>query len=646
MIKDPNRLVEGIESFIGGANSSVDPALLPPNQFSWSENISIRGGYPRSRPGFKFIKAIPNGVIQGASYFRNPSVDELVTLINGRLYSLQPTDPANPVLDVTPATPSGETNNYISRQASFAAANNFLVVQDGISPPIVYTGSTSYRSERILEEISSYVELQVTMGANNPRINVSSTAGLFPGMLMQAARGVPPNTVIVSVDTATEVTLNKNCTLTALATVKFFPPGPLQSNVSIPVGTVMVFGNGRLWVARGNQLFAGDLAGSYAGAEVRFSEIQYISGGGSFAFDSEITGLAFLPGSDTGTGQGDLIVFTREQVGAIRSNVFDRTLWQQTQGMQRRIFVGGGAETPDSMVVTNNDVYFRSLDGIRSFLQTVQFAKSVNVTLVDSVEADRVINYDTQRWVRFAPAVYFDYRALYGCAPKIQKVSGDATAFNVVFTKLVSQDFNPGVYQGNFPPVYDGEWTGLQVSKLVQGVFNGEKRCFAIVCGSDGNNALYEITTDDYFDTVPDGAGTSNLPISSSVEFRRMSFQSPFEIKELVRADLSFSEVYGNVTWNFEFAPDYYPTFLPVQTGSISYETETDSFTGCAPLDLALGYYNVRTVKPSDSCVAGVGRKARFGYLFQPKMSWVGHAKLALFRLHASRKDISDLGEC
>ena len=271
MIKDPNRLVEGIESFIGGANSSVDPALLPPNQFSWGENVSIRGGYPRSRPGFKFVKAIPNGVIQGAHYFKSPSVDELVTLINGRLFSVQPADASAPVLDVTPAT---ETNNYISRQASFAAANNFLVVQDGVSSPIVYTGSSSYRSERILEEISSYVELQVTMGANNPRINVSASAGLFPGMLVQAARGVPPNTIIVSVDTATEVTLNNNCTLTALATVKFFPPGPLQANVSIPVGSVMAFGNGRLWVARGNQLFAGDLAGSYAGAEVRFSEIQ------------------------------------------------------------------------------------------------------------------------------------------------------------------------------------------------------------------------------------------------------------------------------------------------------------------------------------------------------------------------------------
>jgi hypothetical protein len=643
MIKDQNRLVEGVVSFIGGANSSVDAALISATQYSWAENIVIRGGYPKSRPGFKFIKAIPNGVIQGASYYRNNSVEELVALIDGRLYSLDPTKPSGAALDITPA---GEVDNYISRRAAFTVANNFLVVQDGVSSPIVYSGASSFRSRNILQELESFIELQTAIGANNPRVNVSSTAGLFPGMLVQAARGIIPGTVIVSVDSSSQVTLNNNCTLTAISTAKFFPPGPLQLNVSIPIGPIMAFGNGRLWVANGNQLFAGDLTGSYSGAEIRFSETQYLTGGGSFSFDSEITGLSFLPGADTSTGQGDLIVFTREQVNAIRSNVFDRTQWQSTAGMQRRIFLNGGAESPDSMIVTNNDVYFRSLDGVRSFLQTVQETKVVNVTLVDSVEADRVINFDTERWLKYAPATFFDYRALYGCAPKLQKINGSLTSFNIVFTKLVSQDFNPGAYQGNYPPSYDGEWTGLQVCKLVVGSFDAVKRCFALVCGSDGNNALYEITTDDYSDTIPDGESTTSLPIQSYVELRRLPFETPFEIKELVRADLGFSEIYGNVSWTFEFSPDYYPTFFPVQTGQISFQTETQFLDGCSPSELALGYQNIRTIKPSDSCVTGIGRKARFGYLFQPKISWTGHAKLSVFRLHASRKDGSDLGEC
>lgn len=644
MIKDPNRLVEGVVSFIGGANSSVDPALLPENQYSWGVNVSIRGGYPRSRPGFKFVKALPNGVIQGASYFKTNSDQELVALVNGRLYTTQIMDPSAPVLDVTPV---GEQNNYVSRRASMVAANNYLVVQDGVSDPIVYTGSSSFRSKNILQEFEGYVEKSITTGANNPRIAMADTSGVFPGMLVQAARGLQKNSVIVSVDSGTEVTLNKPCTLTGLAVAKFFSPGPLQTDVGIPVGNVMAFGNGRLWVAQGNQLFAGDLTGSYAGAEIRFSETQYLSGGGSFAFSSEITGLGFLPGSETSTGQGDLVVFTRDDVNAVRSYIYNREAWQTTDGMQRRLFVGGGAEGPDSIVIVNNDIFYRSLDGIRSLLQTVQEAQQRNVSLADSIEANRVVLYDTERWVKYAPSAYFDNRALHGCAPKVQKVAGDPTSYNIVFTKIVSQDFNPGVYQGNYPPVYDGEWTGLQVCKLVSGVFGGVKKCFALVCGSDGNNAVYELTLNDYYDTVPDGNnGTTSLPISSEVEFRRMAMDMPFEIKELLRADLSFSEVYGSVNWTFEFSPDYYPTFFPVQSGTIDYDTQTNTLSTCSPPDLALGYRSIRSVKPSDSCVTGVGRKARFGYLFQPKVSWTGHAKLALFRLHASRKDASDLGEC
>lgn len=644
MISDKNRLVEGISSFIGGANSSVDPSLLPPNQFSWGQNISIRGGFPRSRPGFKFIKAIPNGVIQGAAYFKSTSNEELLSLIDGKLYSLRPDAPDQPVLNITPAN---ETNNFVSRKACIVAAHNFAVIQDGISSPIVYTGSSSYRSNRILDPLESYVELACTIGANNPRISASSTSGLFPGMLVQASRGLQDNTIIISVDSATEVTLSKNCTLTGLGLLKFFPPGPLQLDVSIPTGSVMAFGNGRLWVGQGNELYAGDLAGSYSGSEIRFSETQYLSGGGSFSFESDITALGFLPGADTSTGQGDLIVFTQSEIYAIRSNIFDRTAWQSTPGMQRKLFLGGGAESQDSVIITDNDIYYKAMDGIRSLTQTFQDTKQRNVSLADSIEASRIMDYETPRWIKNSPSTYFENRALHGCAPKIQKVYNSTTDYNIVFTKIVPQDFTPGVYEGNYPPVYDGEWTGLQVCKFVVGSFQGVEKCFALVCGSDGNNAIYEITSEDYYDTL---LNEENEPVKSSIssyiEMRRMAMELPFEIKELIRADISFSEIYGDLTWSFDFAPDYYPVFLSVQTGNIAFATESETISSCAPFDLALGYYNVRTIKPVDTCVIGVNRKARFAYLFQPKVSWVGHARLALFRLHASRKDISDLGEC
>jgi hypothetical protein len=219
--------------------------------------------------------------------------------------------------------------------------------------------------------------------------------------------------------------------------------------------------------------------------------------------------------------------------------------------------------------------------------------------------------------------------------------------YNLVFTKIISKDFNVGLTNLDTPPAYDGEWTGLQVCKLAEGVFDGERRAFAVVCGSDGNNALYEFTLDSKYDEIPNGeGGTIEIPVDCSVEYRRIDFHVPFEPKELLRADLIFSEIYGDVSWNLEYAPDFFPSFYPIQSGTMSFDTQTKTITTQAPPDLGLGYKTIRTVKPTDDCVAGSNRRSRIAYMFQPKVSWTGYAKLAALRLHVMRKDYSDLGEC
>lgn len=648
MITDQNRVVEGMTSFIGGANSSVDPALLPQNQYSWGVNIQIRDGYPKTRPGFVHVKSLPRGVVQGATYFKTGSNEDVISLIDGKLYSLKPTKKTADVVDVSP---QGQSDVVVSRKASLTTTTSSVVVTDGFNPAIVYNGSSSYRSKQITEDLSPTFESQATIGANNPRIRMPSTAGVSPGMLVKAERGIPENTLVVSVDSQTELTLSKNCTLTALAVLQFYAPGNLSSDVSIPIGDIVVYGNGRLWVARRNELFAGDLIGVSLGSDLRFSETQYLTGGGNFYFSNPITGLAFLPGGDTSTGQGDLIVFTKNDIHAIRSYIYDRTQWQTTSGMQRQLFFGRGAESHDSIVVTSNDIFFRSLDGIRSLSQTLSGRTGSLVKFTDSLEAKRVVDYDTERWLQYTPAILFDGRYLLGAAPKVQKVSDGAGGFtrdyNVVFSKILSRDLDAGVTEEGQVEAFDGEWTGLQVCKFVEGSFDGKRRCFAVVCGSDGENALYELTLDAIEDQVPgENDSVVSLPISSSVEMRRFSFGDPFQIKELLRADISFSETRKPVSWSLTYAPDYYPDFLPIQTGTVSFDYETVNLTTAAPPNLADGYKTFRTVKPTDSCVSGINRRSSVAYLFQPKVSWTGCAKLSLFRLHAVRKDSSDLGEC
>ena len=655
MIRDQNRIVEAAESFIGGANSSIDPAIIELNQFSWGTNVQIRGGYPKTRPGFRFVTSLPGGKIQGALYYPSRSGETIAFCVSGRLYTIDPLAASPVSLDVTPVSGANSASLPV---AYLVNAGGYLVVQDGQSPAIVYTGRNSYRSAGILEDVPSTVKIVGSMALATTRLTLESTGSLSPGMLVQAPRGLLDQTRIVSVDSSTAVTISTPAQVTAFAEFSFYTPGPLQQSVAIPVGGPMVYGNGRLWIARNNELFAGDLVNSYVDAQLRFSEILYLTGGGAFGFDDVITALGIVPGPDTTTGEGDLVVFTRKSVNAVRSYIYNRELWQDTVGMQRFVFDGVGEVSHESLAGTANDLYFRSRAGVMAFRKTTAEKMSSAVILTDSAEAARVLDFDTDRWIQNVDAVFFDSRYLVCAAPVIQPVhSSYSGGFNVVHRSLVSADLAPGSLRGEaLPAAYDGEWTGLQISKLIVGSFRTRERCFALCCGTDGHNALYEVTTDAVCDT---DSTSTNVPITSSIEFRRMDFNSPQEIKELVRADIGFSDIFGpdvspsatqqspTFSWKFSFRPDYFPTFFQVQTASTEVITGNPEPLGTTiPQNLRPAYLNVRTIKPPENCVTVSGRSARFGYMFQPKLEWTGQARLSLFRLHGARRDISDLGEC
>ena len=652
MISDQNRLTEGMSSFLGGANSAVDPSLIAENQYSWAENVVVRDGYPATRPGFKFIKLLPPVVVQGACYFSNRrrNSQDLISLIDGKLYDLAPLEPSTQARDISPP---GETNPFISQRASLVQTDSFLVAQDGLSPAMVYDGSTTYRSQNKTQLSSPAVTIdECVLGANNDVIAVPSVNGIEVGMLVASESGaVQDDTLVSSFDIVNlTITLSKVATRTIVTTLKFYSPGVVRDNISIPIGSIMAYGNGRLWIAAGQNVYAGDLVGSSLDAEIKFTETIYLTGGGSFYFNEPVTGMVFLPGADTSVGQGDLIVFTKDSIFAVKATNYDRTTWQSTPGMVRKIFVGRGSLNQDSIILTDRDIYFRAQDGIRSLAQTTQGFGAVS--LAESLEATRIVTFDTERWMVYAPGVLFDGRYLVGAAPKIQRITDANNSYtgryNIVFTKLISKDFHAGGVVSQPVPAFDGEWNGLQICKMVEGIFDGQRKCFAITCDSDGKNCLYEIPLFAYNDEIKPSrtADVVTTPINCSLESRRFSFQSPFDVKELMRADVGFTDVYGGVTWNLSYSPDFLNLFYAVQTKSIPNEQETPVLTTQAPPNLPFGFKTSRTVKPTSTCVDISNRLSNFGYMFQGKITWQGWGKLVLFRLHASRKDISDLGEC
>jgi hypothetical protein len=111
---------------------------------------------------------------------------------------------------------------------------------------------------------------------------------------------------------------------------------------------------------------------------------------------------------------------------------------------------------------------------------------------------------------------------------------------------MVSVDFNVlSSFGVTNKPAWDGHWTfpqGIQISQIVNGIFNGVQRAFAFGVDASGNNQLYEISMDD-----KDDWGDQKINwelVSRSFDFQKLSQQSsPFTEVELYDADVWLEDI-------------------------------------------------------------------------------------------------------
>lgn len=563
----PERILfDGQKTYVGGVASNVEPSILPESHISWGRNIAVRGGFPRQRPGFRMIAQLPEGKIQGGCYFKH-SVGSVAASIGGRLYRCDVSGNSIKIFDVSPTT----ANSARLPQAWMVQANQHLIVQDGVSKPIIHDGSNTFRAE----------------------------------------------------------------------------------DDEVPVGTCMAFGNARLWVSDRDNVYAGDLAGLDPESHLRFTENTYLSTGGAFVFPGTVTAMAFLPRLDAVTEQGELMVFTNGTVSSIRADVFDRTKWQDTPGMQRLVFPSIGAMGQRSVIASNQDLFFRSSDGIRSIRSTLTDLANNGKTSV-SEEVSRVTKQDTNHWLQYVSGVRFDNRILMTAAPRVYRFGTGTNDWVHLSTKILSLDLVPFSILGQESnSAWDGEWTGLNIIQMVTGEFEGVERCFALCVDCTGTNSLWEITRDYEFDLVwPDEtvqSATERIPIQSSVEMRRYDFEKPFEPKQLERAELYFSEVMGPVTVTLDYRPETDPVWRSWRSYTFGYGFETCGLDPalCAPPTMQKGIWRRRAGRPDDLiCASDQERLTRYGKEFQIRINWVGSARLMKFRATSQIRDQDFRGEC
>jgi hypothetical protein len=540
MIADRNRVYDGWISLEGGVDAGRGPTLVDPNQAVSGENLTFRGGRPKPRPGFRQLSEtftnpghgftiagveLPHGVHvpehQQARYAYKNEVfqticaysphkgeDCLMALIGGRLYKIVPSINSAKVTEITVHDPASPYRNSETAQAPYRN-NKFS--------PIAYM----VQADKYLIAQDGISKAIIYDGKKARRSNLEGT----------------------------------------------------PESIEVPTGTMMAYGMGRICVVVNERDVAfGDLYGSHldkqkdpADSIILFTERNFLTGG----FDAAIpfqqglaTGIQFFPQLDTSTGNGQLLVFAER--GATSFNMaIDRSLWQ-TSLFQILALLTTGMRGHRSIAVVNEDLWFRSDDGYRTYRQA-RSESSGFAHIPVSTNVGQFLDVDDGELLRFSSSIYFDNRVVGTCSPvwnvRQQQSAQPSLRGRIYHQGLVVVDFDILSSFGslNTKPSWDGHWTigtrftsnlpHIKIGQLVTGTFGGVTRAFAFGLQEQRDqagritylNQLYEFSFDDKDDF------NGSIPweiVTRAYDFRGgQQPVTPFTENELYDGDVWVSEI-------------------------------------------------------------------------------------------------------
>lgn len=552
-----------------------NPSLINKDQVALAINATFRGGYPRTRPKINYRPItfstteqrtwFETQIYQGAFYYSysnaiNPAIRPnsgvLIVSVGGRQWKIELI--TFKATEITPTKRNGRFQNIVY----FCQARQYLIIQDGISAPIIWDGSNTRRA-----------------GVNE-----------------------------------------------------------------VPVGTIMAYGQGRIWLLKGDELFAGDIEGTDVGSVLKFTEFKFESGGGALNPSyviGNVNGLQFIPQQDTATGVGTLLVFGERGTTSVFAEL-PRDQW--INGIQRMVLINIGGTGHRSPCQVNGDVWFRTGPGLRSYRQA-RGQVDLLAQLPLSTEMDPFLLKDTDFLLPWASSVYFDNRILHTVSPQTRNS-------RVTFPAIVACDFHILSSFGNDrKPAWDGVWTGINAYELVQA---DTRRLFAPGVDSQGRNCLFEWLKSDNlqpYDLLDDGnRGTVKTRVVWSVDSGLLSFDNgtpngggPAVQKRLLAGKYFLREINGQLDVHLQYRKDgeycftdwYRQTYCAtVELCDISRDPED-----CPLAWLAVPQYRSPAILPqndilgtaSDNSPGGAGNSGRpvnVGYEFQSRFTFTGEALL------------------
>jgi hypothetical protein len=380
---------------------------------------------------------------------------------------------------------------------------------------------------------------------------------------------------------------------------------------------------GRNWFSTqaGNGFIAGDIVGSSSGtptgyrdAVLKVSQNYFLAGGGTFSIPGsgeKITAMALVAQLDASLGQGPVQVFTDDTVFTCNAPP-DMSTWANLNyPILTESLIGSGAIAQDAVVQTNGDLLFRLSDGgVQSLLMArLDFNRWGNTPI--SKEVSRSTDNDPPTLLPWTSMAVFNNRMLMTCklAQMSRGVAGKA---------MVALNYDPiSSLGGKSPPVWDGEWVGLNVLQIITGMFNGSKQCYAL-CLSDNTSAatiqLVQIPLDASWSgggPAPAQLDNGLTPVSFTIETPMVFSQKGDVFKRLVNGEMWIRDIQPQgATVQAFYRVDQNTAWTPWATTSVGYQPNDSGFRPRIGLgEPAANVYDASNNRPM-----------REGYDFQVKL--------------------------
>lgn len=570
--------------------SALTPNGLQRNQLAWMVNATVRGGGILQRTGWQINTRVTDGstLFQGGIMYE--PIDGVTSpypllLIGGHLYQVKLDGGGVTDLSVKygvflPATVD---------QAFFVQAEEFVVIQsgDGLTLPLFWDGG-------------------MTAGGFGLRKSIGITTPV-----------APPNT-----------------------------PGVNE----IPAATAMDYYMNRLWYAQGRSYAAGDIVKGNSGTapynkrdsvlEVTENPLAF-TGDNFFLPDSagNIRALKHSSNLDVTLGQGQLFIFTRKAVYAQTVPV-TRANWIGTTSsngpLQTVALLNNGAVNDRSIVATNGDLYFQSLEpSIRSLFQSrKEFGQFGNVPI--SRNENRILRFNNRALMRFSSGILFDNRVWQTVLPQTGGKAG------VTHQAVIPLDFDIiSSFQAQLPPAWEGHYEGIDILQLFVGDFGGLERAFAAaVSRIDGSIEVWELT-------ISSRTENGDNRVAWSADFPAFTWGKEFEQKELQAAEIWIDKEFGTVDFTLNFRSDADPCWhLWAKTSfCVARSCAEDVNTPvCYPIGPTYreGYcFPLTFPKPNGPCAPDACNKrpADIGHQFQVQIIVKGWCRIRGLILYASKHE-------